>query len=251
MSEARKAISEGLSGKDEINWSQFGDVSDLVPGAGVVSKRGRKPGKESEVRVRGNSEFEKSEVDELIMDEVGLHGASLPEHRIQHEKTDHTFLVFLFAQGKSVKDVFLTMGGKWDDVNGRALPVKEHGGKYSYAHLTQIRRQPWFQKKVVQVMTEQGVDVVAASFAVEFQGSLETLVEVRDDVEEKGSTRVAAANSILDRILGKATQHVKQEVTTKSIGEIASDKKQLDKELEVLEAEITAMAPDPVRDLEG
>lgn len=259
MSSTKETLADALSGREivtpvekmevpEVDWSQYGDVEDLDPEVGIRSRRGIKPSHQS--RRRASSEFVPMKEDEEILNSMGangLHNAALPEHRIQQEKTDHRFLQYLFAQGKGVKEVFLQMGGKWDDSTGKPLPTKLHGGKYSYAHLTQIRRQPWFQKAVLELMKSEGVDAVTASFQNEFQNSLETVIAVRDDVDEKGATRLAAANSLIDRFLGKPTQHIKKEVTSRSLAEIAGDKEALDADLLTIEAEIESMNPKPIR----
>lgn len=174
----KETIEQALSGKDtpvEIDWSQYGDVEDLDPQEGLRSKRGRKP--TGEVREHISSEFVASAEDMALLEsDSSLHNASLPEHRIQQEKSDHRFLVYLFSQGKSVKEVFCALGGKWDTAEGGPLPTKQHGGRYSYAHLTQIRRQPWFQAQVVEIMKQEGLSSVSASFEVEFENSLQTII---------------------------------------------------------------------------
>ena len=245
MSEAREALSEAFGGYEsaqrgdhqavevdnaDIDWESFGSVTDLDPANGFKKVTGRKPKGTREVNLHSP-----------------LHQAPKPEMVIQEEKSDHRFLVYLFAQGKGVKEVFLQLGGKWSD-DGKPLPTKLHGGKYSYAHLTQIRRQEWFQRQVVEVMAAEGEDLVKATFANEFENSVQTIIEIRDDTEEKGSTRLAASNTILDRFLGKPVAHVESTVTTKSIIDMASDRKSLDRELEVLEAEIINLQPEKLKE---
>jgi len=250
MSNSKEALEDALGGKESsVDWTQYGSVEDFDPTEGIRSKRGRKPS--GKVREHANSEFVETAEDEAILESIGqpLHNLSLPEHRIQQEKSDHRFLVYLFAQGKGVKDVFLQLGGKWDDVNGRPLPTKQHGGKYSYAHITQIRRQPWFQSQVLEIMKSEGMCIVEATFKNEFENSVQVVIDVRDNADEKGSTRIAAANSLLDRFLGKPTQHIKSENTTRTLSDIAEDKTELERELEIVEAEIISMSPQPVRKL--
>lgn len=46
------------------------------------------------------------------------------------------------------------------------------------------------------------------------EANIRTLVEIRDNTEESGATRIAAANSLLDRDVGRPTQAVKKTVTT-------------------------------------
>lgn len=46
------------------------------------------------------------------------------------------------------------------------------------------------------------------------EANIRTLVEIRDNIEESGATRIAAANSLLDRDVGRPTQAVKKTITT-------------------------------------
>ncbi len=46
------------------------------------------------------------------------------------------------------------------------------------------------------------------------EANIRTLVEIRDNPEENGATRIAAANSLLDRDVGRPTQAIKKTVTT-------------------------------------
>lgn len=128
--------------------------------------------------------------------------------RIQKENTRHRVLVFLFSQGGTVRDVFEQLGGKWDELNKKPISGT---GEYSYQQLLNIRKQGWFQAEVIKVMSEAGNSLVEAKLALEMMASLQTLVELRDNVNEKGSVRLSAANSLLDRHLGKPSQVVKIE----------------------------------------
>ena len=70
--------------------------------------------------------------------------------------------------------------------------------------------------------------------------SLEVLRDLRDDLDQKGPTRLSAANSLLDRFLGKPTVHV-ESVTALNIHSAADAKDQVQSELEKVEAELARL----------
>jgi hypothetical protein len=127
--------------------------------------------------------------------------------RLQKESVRHRVLVYIFAQGGTVRNVFEQLGGVWGEDN---KPVSGTG-EYSYQHLLNIRRQPWFQAELLKVIQENGSPLIEAKLQLEQMASIETLIEIRDNKAEKGATRASAANSLLDRFLGKPAQTVKVE----------------------------------------
>lgn len=128
--------------------------------------------------------------------------------RLQKESVRHRTLVYLFAQGGTVRNVFEQLGGEWDEENKKP---KSGTGEYSYQQLLNIRRQPWFQNELLAVIAESGSPLIEARLKLEQMASLETLIEIRDNKNEKGATRANCANSILDRFLGKPAQVVRTE----------------------------------------
>lgn len=128
--------------------------------------------------------------------------------RIEKENPRHRVLVYLFAQGGTAKNVFQQLGGEWDETNNRPISGT---GEFSYQHLLNIRRQPWFQNELLAVIAENGSPLVEARLQLEMMASVETIIEIRDNEKEKGATRLAASNSLLDRYLGKPAQTVRTE----------------------------------------
>lgn len=119
----------------------------------------------------------------------GLYNPKLPNLHVEHEKPEHRIAFYLKAQGKSYTEISKVTG-------------------YTIPWLSQLCRQPWAQARIVEQIKEAGGDAVKRVLEGEVLNSLTTLVEIRDDEEVKGSTRVAAANSLLDRHLGKAIARV-------------------------------------------
>lgn len=151
-------------------------------------------------RALANGELENQRDDPVVQamiaeyaaDPKRLHGDKNPNFIIKGEKPEHRLLVFLRASGKTRRECAELLN-------------------WSYNWVCQVERQPWFRQKFIEVVEEQGKDVVQSFLQGEVLTSIETLVEIRDDESQKGQTRVSAANSILDRALGKPTQHVETE----------------------------------------
>ncbi len=168
-----------------------------------------------------------------------LHNATPPSHVIQQEKSEHRFLVFLFAQGKSAKTIFLELGGEWDEELGRPVAGT---GQWSYSRLIQIRKQTWFQKALISYLEECGRDVITARLEAECGASIDTVVELRDNKQAPPAVRLNAAKDILDRFLGKATQKV--EVTqSKSVSDYESELEEIKREEESLTNELRHLNP--------
>ena len=77
--------------------------------------------------------------------------------------------------------------------------------------VSQCMNRPGFRQKVRAAIQESGKDQLTATLEAEVLPSIETLIQVRDNEAEKGATRVQAANSILDRFLGKPVAKVETE----------------------------------------
>jgi hypothetical protein len=161
------------------------------------------------------------------------------EIRLQKESSRHRALIYLFAQGGTARNVFEQLGGRWDTENNRPISGT---GEYSYQQLLNIRRQPWFQNELLEVIAENGSPLIEARLKLEQMASLETLIEIRDSKEEKGATRAACANSILDRFLGKPAQLVKTEAVA-SVSSHENEANELRERLKRLEAEALNLNP--------
>ena len=166
-----------------------------------------------------------------------LHNAPPPNFHIQKETPEHRFLLYLFAQGNSTKEVFLQLGGEYDPITN--LP-KSGTGRYSYHWLCQIRRQAWFRDQLTAFLHETGKDLVQAKLQTEVIPSLEVVISVRDDQNAPSATRLAAANSLIDRFLGKPTQHVKTEQVA-TVNKYEEDAASLQRQLAQVEEEMKSI----------
>lgn len=168
-----------------------------------------------------------------------LHGNKPPAVTIQKETPQHRFLVFLFAQGLSQKDVFIQLGGQWD--NEKNLPISGTG-QFTYQHLGTIRRQGWFQKALIAYMEQCGKDAIQARLETELIPSIDKVVAIRDNVNAPPNVQLAAANSLIDRFLGKPVQHVQKSVE-RTIQTFEDDADALQREAEKIEAELRNINP--------
>ena len=159
--------------------------------------------------------------------------------RLQKESSRHRVLVYLFAQGGTARNVFEQLGGQWDEATKSPISGT---GEYSYQQLLNIRRQPWFQNELLEVIAENGSPLIEARLKLEQMASLETLIEIRDNKGEKGATRAACANSILDRFLGKPAQVVRTEAAA-SVASHENEANELKERLRRLEAEAKNINP--------
>jgi hypothetical protein len=161
--------------------------------------------------------------------DIALHNQQKPNLNIIKEKPEHRFIAILRAQGYSLKDVFVQMGGEMNEKN---QPIAGTG-KYTYSWLSQINRQAWFTKQVTRLLEEAGKDKISAALETEAMTSLDTIVELRDN-SDMDNVRLSASKDILDRFLGKATNKIESKsiVTHEKVSE---DDARIDRELEELE----------------
>lgn len=203
--------------------------------AGLVDKY---TGVSTTPRVKAINEFD-TKIDSNNGGDRDLYGAkdSPPNFIIKKESPEHRFLLYLFAQGNSATDVFIQLGGKLDPATKAPLPGT---GKFSYHWLCQIRRQAWFREQLTQFLHETGKDLVQAKLQTEVIPSLDVVLSVRDDINAPANVRLTAANSLIDRFLGKPTQVV-QQIESKSIAKFETDADLLDKQIAQVEEEMRSL----------
>lgn len=101
-----------------------------------------------------------------------------------------------------------------------------------------VRKQPWFREMFVRITTDMGKDSVTQLLKGEVLPSLQTLIEVRDNPVAKESDRIRAADSLLDRFLGKPTVNVNSDA--KAPSDLPTEAAQLAEEARRIEAELKA-----------
>jgi hypothetical protein len=117
-----------------------------------------------------------------------LHGTKPPTYEVVKETPEHLVIAYMAASGMSQSE------------------CATRTGKHRVT-MSNLFRQPWFQQRVVDIISEQGSDVVKTLIAGAAVDSVLRLIHLRDHAE---SEAVQASTSIhlLDRHLGKAPQKV-------------------------------------------
>lgn len=93
-----------------------------------------------------------------------------------------------------------------------------------------LSRQGWFQQKSAAIAAASGGDEVTALIKGASKDCVIKLVELRDDEQTPKAVVATVCNSLLDRYLGKAPQHL--EVTQKGPGgDIQEQMEQVEREL--------------------
>jgi len=154
----------------------------------------------------------------IVADLCSVQNERLPHHVILEEKPVHTTIAYLLASGRTRAEISTAVG--------MSTPV-----------IGEVVKQPWFKKRLKEITEANGNDMVKAFLEGEVLPSLEVLRTIRDNDDEKGATRVVAANSILDRFMGKPVAHVESK-TTLNIHSAADAKDQVQSELEKVDAEL-------------
>jgi hypothetical protein len=144
-----------------------------------------------------------------------LHNDRAPSTAIQKETPEHRHIVTLKAMGMT--------NGEIAEATGR-----------TNANISTILRQPWARQRLVKLISDAGKDplkVILESAAVD---SIQKLIELRDDPSTPKPVVKASCDSLLDRFLGKPTQHIesKSEVTN-----VPADLKRIEEELAAVAAE--------------
>lgn len=152
------------------------------------------------------------------MKAIGETATSMPTFVIIDEKPIHLAIAYMMVAGRTRKEI--------GDSTGLGTNM-----------LSNLSKQPWFKDRIKQIADANGKDMVKAFLEGQVLTSLETLSTIRDDPGEKGATRVSAANSILDRYLGKPTTHIEAK-STLNIHTAAEAANQVESELEKIDREL-------------
>lgn len=128
----------------------------------------------------------------------GAPTAPVPAVTIYDEKPVHRTMVLMRARGCTYKEI-------------------AEATDYSQQQVRQVCNQPWARQRLSQLAMDGQMDVQDI-LAAELLPSIEAIVEIRDDKKAGASTRLAAANALLDRFLGKPTVTVNNNNTNRTVG---------------------------------
>lgn len=146
-----------------------------------------------------------------------LFNDSDPFHVVVHEQPYHRIMVILKAEGKSNREVAALTG-------------------YTESTVCTAGKQPWFRLRLIQYLNEAGKDQIAALLKGAATDSVYTLIELRDSQTASPAVRKSAADSLLDRWIGKPVQKVELENTklpsTEEIRSLDAQIAECDRQLE-------------------
>lgn len=117
-----------------------------------------------------------------------LHGQKEPYYELVKETPEHLVIAYMAASGMSQSE------------------IADRRGK-SRITISNLFRQPWFQQRVVDIISEQGSDVVKTLISGAAVDSVLRLIHLRDHAESE-SVQASTSIHLLDRHLGKAPQKV-------------------------------------------
>jgi hypothetical protein len=116
-------------------------------------------------------------------------GSKDPKWDLDREQPWHRMASHFFATGDTVKGVATKMD--------KSLPAVHN-----------LLRQPWFQRRVTKLMAEAGARDISKLFHAGQFNSYSVITEIRDNPNSPAVLRLKAAQDLLDRSIGKATQRV-------------------------------------------
>lgn len=146
--------------------------------------------------------------------ETRLHGAVVPFAKIMTEKPEHRYCVLLKTLGHTDKE------------------IAEKSG-YTPEYVRNILAQPWARQQQSRIMEESDErQLVDAMLKTHAPKAMKLLMTIIDDEKAPVQARAKAAESMLDRFLGKATQTVQ----VRPMVPETQDMSELDQRLRELEA---------------
>jgi predicted transcriptional regulator len=126
-----------------------------------------------------------------------------PYYTIKHERGEHRVICFLKAQGFSNKEIADQVG-------------------FTPVAVSNILRQPRAQQIVAEEIARAGRPEVETLLQGATADAVRTLIEINANDAAKSSDRIAAANSLIDRVLGKPKQSLDL-TTTKRADQLSDD----------------------------
>lgn len=115
--------------------------------------------------------------------------AARPSYQaIKSEKPQHRIMLWLCLEGNNAKEIAAVTG-------------------YTPEHVRTVIKQPWFQEAFCRMSTDAGKDAMKTFLEGYVIEACEGLVNLARGAETD-AVRLAANNSILDRVRGKPTVHV-------------------------------------------
>lgn len=123
-----------------------------------------------------------------------LYNGRKPLYELKAERPEHRAIIMMAARGMGNKEIGDALG-------------------YTAQHVMYVKKQPWAVKQILEEIENAGREPVMALLHGAAEEAAMRLIDIAKDAEND-ETRRKANNDILDRVFGKATNHVN--VTTKA-----------------------------------
>ena len=166
---------------------------------------------ESESRLKSNQDLGDMVVDTVEQQTARpLHNGSKPSYHVQRERAEHRAIIMMKAAAMSNQQIADTLGK-------------------SYHMVQNLVKQPWAIEQILEEIERAGREPVMQLLKVTAMDAAKAVVDVMQSSD--GKTKLNAANSILDRVFGKATTPISIEskqpsdFTDEELAKIASQAK--------------------------
>jgi hypothetical protein len=152
---------------------------------------------------------------------VDPHG-SLRQRHILHEKPVHRLMQLMFSKGYTIEEI-------------------AHQTGYTRLRVGDVLRQPWAQMNIVEDIKTSIHDEIKQLLEGEVLPSIMVQKQIRDDRENPAAVRLAAAESIINRFLGRPNQPI----TTNTTEPSKLTNSELESRVSQIVAGVEASAVDP------
>lgn len=153
---------------------------------------------------------------------LGLHDPreqDTTRHGIQKEQPWHRMAAFMLLAGRTNSEIAMA-------ASVTAIAVST------------LRGQRWFQELLATLANETGADITGL-LASEAQNSLNTIVDIRDDLELPARVRLAAAQTLLEQSHGKPTQKIISAVSHTTFASPSEEMESVQQQLAALRSSAT------------
>jgi lambda repressor-like predicted transcriptional regulator len=134
-----------------------------------------------------------------------------PAYEVERERGWHTLAAHLYATGATGTQLAREFGKDRDTVYN-------------------LLRQPWFMERVNQIVAERGADAMELLRGAQTT-AIQTVIAILNDPMVPARVRLMAADSIIDRVAGKATQRI-EAVGAASSSDPVAEVARLEQEME-------------------
>ena len=131
-----------------------------------------------------------------------FHNDRQPFYEIKHQKPEHLVMIYMKAEGQSNKEIAEKM---------EVTPVT----------VANVLKQPWARKQLADIIHKNGGNEVATLFKSAAAEAAQVLIEEMQNEDARPGDRISAADKVLDRVFGKASQPISHSYTNEDLQKMA------------------------------